>query len=74
MQLFIQMVYAQDCNLNNNGVIHPETIVQQRSDRPSLYYVEGIQVKKTDQRQAPVVARTTLLEISCRGSNCNTFS
>ena len=39
MQLFIQRVYAQDgnlnnngrvyaqdCNLNNNGVIHPETI------------------------------------------------
>ena len=29
--------------------------VQQRSDRPSLYYVEGIQVKKKDQRQAPVL-------------------
>ena len=26
MQLFIQRVYAQDFNLNNNGVIHPETI------------------------------------------------
>ena len=26
MQLFIQKVYAQDCNLNNNGAIHPETI------------------------------------------------
>ena len=26
MQLFIQMVYARDCYLNNNGVIHPETI------------------------------------------------
>ena len=26
MQLFIQKVYAQDCNLNNNSVIHPETI------------------------------------------------
>ena len=26
MQLFIQRVYARDCNLNNNGVIHPETI------------------------------------------------
>ena len=26
MQLFIQMVYARDCNLNNNGVIHSETI------------------------------------------------
>ena len=24
MQLFIQMVYARDCDLNNNGVIHPE--------------------------------------------------
>ena len=44
MQLFIQMVYARDCYLNNNGVIHPETFVQQRSDRPSLYYVKGIQV------------------------------
>ena len=28
--------------------------MQQRSDRPSLYYVEDIQVKKTYQRQAPV--------------------
>ena len=26
MQFFIQMVYARDCNLNNNGVIQPETI------------------------------------------------
>ena len=26
MQLFIQRVYARDCNLNNNGVFHPETI------------------------------------------------
>ena len=26
MQLFIQMVYARDCYLYNNGVIHPETI------------------------------------------------
>ena len=26
MQLFIQRVYAQDCNLNNNGAIYPETI------------------------------------------------
>ena len=26
MQLFIQMVYARDCNLNNNSVIRPETI------------------------------------------------
>ena len=26
MQLFIQRVFAQDCNLNNNGGIHPETI------------------------------------------------
>ena len=26
MQLFIQMVYARDCNLNNNSVIQPETI------------------------------------------------
>ena len=26
MQLFIQRVYARDCILNNNGVIHPETI------------------------------------------------
>ena len=30
--------------------------MQQRSDRPSLYYVEGIQVKKKYQRQAPVPA------------------
>ena len=47
MQLFIQRVNAQDCNLNNNGVIHPETIlqfVQQRSVLPSLYYIKGIQV------------------------------
>ena len=26
MQLFIQRVYAQGCNLNNNGVFYPETI------------------------------------------------
>ena len=26
MQLFIQMVCARDCDLNSNGVIHPETI------------------------------------------------
>ena len=26
MQLFIQRVYARDCSLNNNGVIHPEPI------------------------------------------------
>ena len=26
MQLFIQRVYARDCNLSNNGEIHPETI------------------------------------------------
>ena len=32
--------------------------MHQRSDRPSLYYVEGIQVKKTDQRQAPVDLRS----------------
>ena len=37
MQLFIQMVhvYARDCNLNNNGVIHPETICA-AADRPSF--------------------------------------
>ena len=28
MQLFIQMVYARDCNLNDNGVIHPEIICE----------------------------------------------
>ena len=54
MQLFIQMVYARDCNLNNNGVIHPETIVQQRSDRPFLYYVKGYTSIERKQRQAPV--------------------
>ena len=34
--------------------------MQQRSDRPSLYYVEGIpvsRIKKKRQRQAPVVQR-----------------
>ena len=34
--------------------------MQQRSDRPSLYYVEGIQVKKRYQCQAPV--RLTALD------------
>ena len=29
-------------------------LVQQLSDRPSLYYVKGKQVKKKDQGQAPV--------------------
>ena len=24
--IVFRMVYARDCNLNNNGVIHPETI------------------------------------------------
>ena len=25
MQLFIQRVYTRDCDLNNNGVIYPDT-------------------------------------------------
>ena len=43
--------------------------MQQRSDRPSLYYVEGIQVKKTYQRQAPVDIYTTVQkqQSHCRG-------
>ena len=53
MQSFIQRVYAQDCNLNNNGVIPPETICAAaecptfpllRKGLPSLYYGKGIQV------------------------------
>ena len=44
MQLFIQMVYARDSNLNYNGVIHPETICAAAEYRPSPYYVEGTQV------------------------------
>ena len=35
MQLFIQMVYARDCNLNNSGVIHQETICAV-AERPSF--------------------------------------
>ena len=49
MHLFIQRVFAQDCNLNDNGVIHPETICA-AAECPAfplrtLYYVKGIQVK-----------------------------
>ena len=55
MQSFIQRVYAQDCNLNNNGVIPPETICAAaecptfpllRKGLPSLYYGKRIQVWK----------------------------
>ena len=35
MQLFIQRVYARDCNLNNNGVIYTETICA-AAELPSL--------------------------------------
>ena len=31
-----QRVYAQDCNLNNNGVIHPETICA-AAERPTFH-------------------------------------
>ena len=61
------MVYARDCNLNNNGVIHPETICASAKwpSFPSLYYVEGIQVKKTSQRQAPVVKTGQQPSVEC---------
>ena len=48
MQLLIQRVYAHDCNLNNNGVIHPETICA-AAECPKGY----TSIEK-NQRQAPV--------------------
>ena len=52
MQLFIQRLYERDCNLNNNGEIHPET--SWAATESSVYFVKGIQVEKK-QRQAPVL-------------------
>ena len=47
MQLFIQRVYAQDCNLNNNGVIHTAA-----AECPT-YPLRNTSIEK-NQRQAPV--------------------
>ena len=54
MQLFIQMVYARDCNLNNNSVIQPETICA-AAEWPSLPLLrKGYISIENYQRQAPV--------------------
>ena len=54
MQLSIQRVYARDCNLNNNGVIHLETICA-AAECPTfpLLRKEYTRIEK-NQRQAPV--------------------
>ena len=54
MQLFIEWYTHEIVTWIITVLFTQKQFVHQRSDRPSLYYVEGIQVKKTDQRQAPV--------------------
>ena len=54
MQLLIQMVYARDCYLNNNGVIHPETICAD-AEWPSFPLLrKGYTSIENFERQAPV--------------------
>ena len=56
MQLLIQMVYARDCYLNNNGVIHPETICA-AAEWPSFPLLrKGYTSIENFERQAPVMA------------------
>ena len=52
---FIQRVYARDCYLNNNGVIHPETICA-AAECPTFPLLRKwyTSVEK-NQRQAPVL-------------------
>ena len=60
MQLFIQRAYARDCNVNINGVIHPETICA-AAECPTfpLQRKEYTSIEK-NQRQAPVSLRLRL--------------
>ena len=49
-----QRVYARDCNLNNNGAIHPETICA-ASEWPSFPLLRKVYTSiEKSQRQAPV--------------------
>ena len=58
MNITQKMVYARDCNLNNNGVIHPETICAAADNRPSLLLRRGYTSIENYQRQAPVMLRS----------------
>ena len=60
MQLFIEWYTHEIVTWIITVFFTQKQFVHQRSDRPSLYYVEGIQVKKTDQRQAHVILRALL--------------
>ena len=54
MQLFIQRVYARDCNLDYNGVIHTETICAAAECPTFPLLRKGYTSIEKNQRQAPV--------------------
>ena len=58
MQLFIQRVYARECNLNDNGEIHPETICAAAECPTFPLLRKGCTSIEKNQRQAPVNYRT----------------
>ena len=47
-------MYAQDCNLNSNGVIHPETICAAAECPTFPLLRKGYTSIEKNQRQAPV--------------------
>ena len=63
MQLFIQRVYAQDCNLNNNGVIHPETICAAAECPTFPLLLKGYTSIEKNQRQAPAFTGCHIVSI-----------
>ena len=54
MHLFIQNVCIRLCKLNNNGVIHPETVCAAANSPSFPLVLKGNTSLEKKQRQAPV--------------------
>ena len=65
MQLFIQRVCARLCNLNNNAVIHLETICAAAECSSFPLFPKGYtSIGKKKQRQAPVQSKRSIARFS----------